>query len=107
MRLFNVPPHQREQLVERKINSLIIYDISNDKRRLKLAKLLEGYGIRVQYSCFEVSLRPTQHKELVDQIMTFHANHEEDNIIIYQSLNTEITRLNAIEVNINEDFIFL
>ena len=33
---------------------LISYDIPNDKRRLKIAHLLEGYGERVQYSVFEV-----------------------------------------------------
>jgi CRISPR-associated protein Cas2 len=33
---------------------LISYDISNDKHRLKVMHLLEGYGERVQYSVFEV-----------------------------------------------------
>ena len=31
---------------------VITYDISADKLRNKVAKLLEGYGRRVQYSCF-------------------------------------------------------
>ena len=35
---------------------LISYDISDDKRRSKVAKLLEDYGIRVQYSAFECLL---------------------------------------------------
>ena len=34
----------------------IIYDITSIKRSLKLAKLLEVLGIRVQLSCFEVDL---------------------------------------------------
>lgn len=33
---------------------LISYDIPDDKRRTKIAHLLEGYGERVQYSVFEV-----------------------------------------------------
>ena len=33
---------------------LISYDIANDKHRLKVMHLLEGYGERVQYSVFEV-----------------------------------------------------
>jgi CRISPR-associated protein Cas2 len=33
---------------------LISYDIPDDKRRLKIMHLLEGYGERVQYSVFEV-----------------------------------------------------
>ena len=35
---------------------LVTYDIVDDKRRLKVANLLEDYGKRVQYSVFEVWL---------------------------------------------------
>ena len=31
---------------------VIAYDIPNDRRRQKIADLLEGYGKRVQYSVF-------------------------------------------------------
>ncbi len=34
---------------------LISYDITADNRRNALAKLLEGFGSRVQYSVFEVT----------------------------------------------------
>ena len=36
--------------------TIISYDIVDDKRRTKVAKLLEGYGTRVQYSVFECDL---------------------------------------------------
>jgi CRISPR-associated protein Cas2 len=32
---------------------VVTYDISNDKRRTKLATLLDKYGIRVNYSVYE------------------------------------------------------
>ncbi len=35
---------------------LIIYDIIDNKRRNRMAKFLEGYGVRVQKSAFEVQL---------------------------------------------------
>jgi CRISPR-associated protein Cas2 len=35
---------------------VVSYDIPDDKRRTKVAKALEGYGTRVQYSVFEVNL---------------------------------------------------
>jgi CRISPR-associated protein Cas2 len=35
---------------------VISYDIPDDKRRLKLAKILGSYGERVQYSVFEAHL---------------------------------------------------
>ncbi len=36
---------------------VIAYDSPSNKRRRKLAKLLEGHGVRVQWSVFECMLR--------------------------------------------------
>ena len=38
---------------------VVAYDSPCDKRRRKLATLLEGYGVRVQLSVFECQLSPT------------------------------------------------
>lgn len=43
---------------------LITYDISDDKRRKKVSDLLEGYGVRVQYSVFECVLMKSKYDEL-------------------------------------------
>lgn len=49
-----------ETLVEDEGNDkyliLIIYDISDNKHRLEISKLLEGYGTRIQKSAFEAWL---------------------------------------------------
>ncbi len=39
---------------------LVAYDISDDRRRTRIAKCLEGYGDRVQYSVFVVDARPAR-----------------------------------------------
>lgn len=39
---------------------LIAYDVSDDVRRTKVAKKLESYGDRVQYSVFIVDTRPAK-----------------------------------------------
>lgn len=39
---------------------LVAYDISQDRRRDRVAKTLEGYGDRVQYSVFAVDVRPAR-----------------------------------------------
>jgi CRISPR-associated protein Cas2 len=39
---------------------VIAYDSPSNRRRRKLAKLLEGYGMRVQWSVFECHLRHDQ-----------------------------------------------
>jgi len=47
---------------------LVTYDISCNKRRLKVANLLEGYGRRVQFSVFECVLPPSKYRELRDRL---------------------------------------
>ncbi len=47
---------------------LISYDIPDDKRRLKIMHLLEGYGERVQYSVFEVWLTSQELEKLQPQL---------------------------------------
>jgi len=43
---------------------IVCYDTHSDKRRKKMADLLEGYGRRVQYSVFECVLPPDKYQEL-------------------------------------------
>lgn len=43
---------------------VIVYDIPCNKRRQKVAGLLEGYGKRVQYSVFECILSSNKYDEL-------------------------------------------
>ena len=45
-----------------------VYDISDDKERDRVAKALEGYGIRVQFSVFECRLTSVQRKQLLGRI---------------------------------------
>jgi CRISPR-associated protein Cas2 len=47
---------------------IISYDIPSDRRRTRLAKLLEGYGSRVQYSVFECDLTTAQFQRLRGRI---------------------------------------
>lgn len=61
---------------------LVIYDIINNKRRTKLVKLLEGYGIRVQKSAFETLLTDRKYREMVSKIAGLI--DEEDNVRIYK-----------------------
>jgi CRISPR-associated protein Cas2 len=47
------------------IRAVIIYDISDDKRRRLLSDLLEGWGKRVNRSVFECLIStPTKYKKL-------------------------------------------
>lgn len=43
---------------------VISYDIPDDRRRNQLAKVLKGFGTRVQYSVFEAHLTRTQFEQM-------------------------------------------
>lgn len=43
---------------------VVAYDIPDDRRRTKVAKVLEGYGERLQYSVFECRLTKVQYLRL-------------------------------------------
>jgi CRISPR-associated protein Cas2 len=45
---------------------LIAYDITSDARRIRVAKTLESYGDRIQYSVFIVDAKPAKMVRLRD-----------------------------------------
>ena len=62
---------------------LLTCDIADDKRRLRIAKLMESVGERVQHSVFEAYLTPQQLEKLLKRIgKTMSA--KEDSLRIYQ-----------------------
>lgn len=61
---------------------VVTYDIIDDKRRNRVARTMEDYGTRVQYSVFECILEEENLAEMFN-ILTEHINHEEDSIRFY------------------------
>lgn len=61
---------------------IVVYDIPSDKRRQKVANLLEGYGQRVQYSVFECVLTQVKYDELRQRLKK-KIKSTEDNIRFY------------------------
>jgi CRISPR-associated protein Cas2 len=62
---------------------LVSYDIPNDKRRLKLARLLEGAGQRVQRSVFECDLTERQWAGLRKRLLKL-LDSSEDSLRVYR-----------------------
>ncbi len=60
--------NNEEQSKDKKHFVLIIYDISDNKKRNQMVKILESYGVRVQKSAFEAILRPNKYKKLINGI---------------------------------------
>ncbi|KAF2961070.1 CRISPR-associated endonuclease Cas2 [Fervidobacterium sp. 2310opik-2] len=61
---------------------VVSYDIVDDKRRRHLAKYLESYGVRVQYSVFETELNEKQLSAMIKGIKK-KINTSEDTVRIY------------------------
>lgn len=61
---------------------IVAYDIADDKRRAKVVKILEGIGLRVNYSVFECMLSKAKYDEIRNQLQAL-INEKEDQIIIY------------------------
>ena len=84
---FETDPVQKS----RKIYLLVIYDIINNKRRTRFAKFLEGYGIRVQKSCFESFLSEIQYEKILKEI-PYYIDDKEDSIRVYRMIGSgEVT----------------
>lgn len=106
-KLFNLINDEVIFAETRKIHCLIIYDIVKNKRRNKLCKMLEGFGIRVQKSCFEVLLEPSSYGVLQKELSNFYDEDEMDNIIIYPLINSKIQRYNTETITFDDDLIFI
>ena len=61
---------------------VITYDISNDKRRTKIHKVLSSYGQWMQFSVFECSLSETEYARLRNRLNRL-IKPEEDSIRFY------------------------
>jgi CRISPR-associated protein Cas2 len=61
---------------------LVSYDISDDRRRTKLAKRLKDFGDRVHYSVFECLLDPANFNKMVTSIIGI-VDEEHDSVRIY------------------------
>lgn len=63
-----------------RIRYLVCYDISHPRRLRRVAKALEGFGVRLQFSVFECPLDKMRFAELKTELNNL-INHEEDQIL--------------------------
>lgn len=72
----------QEEKKDDRVFVLIIYDIVDNKRRVKLAKYLQGYGFRVQKSAFEATIKDKVYRKMLAGLPEFVT--DEDNIRVYK-----------------------
>lgn len=60
----------------------ISYDIADSKRRREVSKILENFGIRIQYSFFECEMEQSHLEKLKNEILKI-IHKKEDSLRIY------------------------
>jgi CRISPR-associated protein Cas2 len=73
---------------------LVVYDISNDRRRTKLHNLLLDYGTPVQYSVFECTLEPEQAEKMRKAIMK-RIRPKKDRVRIYTLCKSCVSQISV------------
>lgn len=64
---------------------LVIYDIADNKRRLRLSKYLMGYGMRVQKSAFEMMISRKKYEKLLRELPGYLSPADsEDSVRLYK-----------------------
>ena len=69
------------------MNLTICYDVCETKRRNKLAALLEGYGLRANYSVFELDVSERIYAELKQRIARI-IEPKTDKVLFYRICKT-------------------
>lgn len=91
-----------------KVFVLIIYDITDNRKRIKFAKFLQGYGFRVQKSAFEAVITKKKYGELLKAIPSFIAEKENDSIKVYKIIGKgQVTSFGKTDENTVEDVIVI
>jgi len=62
---------------------LVVFDVSCDRRRRRLVKVLSGFGCRTQYSAFECLVRPGDEQRLM-ALASRHIEPAEDRLALYR-----------------------
>lgn len=74
---------------------VVSYDISDDRRRLKVSKQMENFGRRVQYSVFECELTAEQLKTLKSRLKP-HLKKREDSVRFYYLDEHDVKRIEVL-----------
>ena len=84
------------------MNLLITYDISDDKKRRKVEKLLSSYGYRANYSVFEIEIKANQLKKLEENLKNLAKDG--DSIRIYYFTKDTIAKSRELNNKLSNPF---
>lgn len=108
MERIEVQKYDFSQIIEdpQKKLVLIIYDITDNKRRNRMVKHLEAFGNRVQKSAFEALLPISKYHDMINGAKKIITN--EDNVRIYRlNSSNEVLLLGTGDTSYDENVIII
>ena len=85
---------------------LVIYDIVDNRKRVKIAKLMQSFGFRVQKSAFEARLAESKYNKMMAALHKYIA--PEDSVRVYKIRGTAaVTVMGADDTPEIEDVIII
>ena len=81
---------------------IVSYDITDDKRRLKVANVLEDYGDRVQFSVFEVFVSEKSKNRMLERIKRI-VDKDNDSVRIYFLCRACLSKLEILGIGMRPD----
>jgi CRISPR-associated protein Cas2 len=79
---------------------LYAYDIPDNRRRTKIAKKLEQYGIRIQKSVFQCDISAGLSENLKSSLQKF-INTEEDSLLIIPLCQNDLEKIEYLGMKIS------
>ena len=78
------------------MNILLTYDIVNTKNRTKIATLLDGFGLRVNFSVFELDIKKKKLDKLLKSITQLCGKHDSVRVYVFnkESIDKSFELLN-------------
>ena len=93
--------------IETEYRVYVMYDITDNRRRYRMVKLLEGYGRRIQKSVFEFTLTKKKYHEMIRQIPA-QIDEEEDVVhAVLTNRNTICRQWGVADLIEDEDYLIL
>ncbi len=68
--------------MKEKVRVLVIYDISDDRRRRSYMKLLNSFGYRIQESAYEAYLSNQKYDKLLKSLKRME--NSQDSVVLYK-----------------------
>lgn len=83
---------------------VICYDITDDKRRNKVVKIMESYGRRAQYSVFECDITDRQQMTIQAKLAEV-IDEDEDDVRFYPLNEADIQRVRTLGIDARLNFL--